>query len=304
MKSSILEALKQLQLPKENSHKGQNGKLLIIGGSELFHAASKWSLDVASHFVDMVFYASVPSNNELIREAKGEFWNGIVVARQDIPDYMEEVDCILIGPGMTRDEGMVGSQDNLAKWPLSEEEWNSNTKTVVDSLLQRYPNKKWVIDAGALQMVAPQLLNQNCLITPHLKELENLVDKIPGIETSMFVDYEREDSSIFLKELQGLSSLLNGATILLKGHVDFVANSHRTEVIEGGGAGMTKGGTGDVLAGLAGGLYATNDLWTTAVVASFTNKKAGEYLAERKGPFFNASELVEVIPEVVWGLVT
>jgi NAD(P)H-hydrate repair Nnr-like enzyme with NAD(P)H-hydrate dehydratase domain len=51
--------LNQLILPQKDSHKGQNGKLLLIGGSELFHAASKWSLDVASKIVDMVFYSSV-----------------------------------------------------------------------------------------------------------------------------------------------------------------------------------------------------------------------------------------------------
>src|SRR5579859_5973250 len=88
-----------IQLPKPDSHKGQNGKLLIIGGSELFHAASKWSLDVASKCIDMVFYSSVPSNNTLIQQAKGEFWNGIVVSRGEVESYFAEADCILIGPG-------------------------------------------------------------------------------------------------------------------------------------------------------------------------------------------------------------
>jgi len=36
--------LKKLYVPALNSHKGENGKLLIIGGSVLFHAASLWSL--------------------------------------------------------------------------------------------------------------------------------------------------------------------------------------------------------------------------------------------------------------------
>lgn len=34
------------------SHKGQNGRLLVIGGSHLFHAASLWALQVASRIVD------------------------------------------------------------------------------------------------------------------------------------------------------------------------------------------------------------------------------------------------------------
>ena len=52
--------LKKLYVPSSSSHKGENGKLLIIGGSVLFHAASLWALQVASRIVDMVFYSSVP----------------------------------------------------------------------------------------------------------------------------------------------------------------------------------------------------------------------------------------------------
>ena len=96
------QAFQELKIAKKDSHKGQNGKLLIIGGSELFHAASKWSLDIASKIVDMVFYSSVPSNNNLIKrwqkgeldqhldqQAKASFWQGIVVDRQQIKAYLE-----------------------------------------------------------------------------------------------------------------------------------------------------------------------------------------------------------------------
>ena len=107
--------LKKLYLPPEESHKGQNGKLLIIGGSQLFHAASKWSLDIASKIVDMVFYSSVPINNKIftkflktekkqIEEAKTNFWNGIVVEQKNVHHYIEEADAILIGPGMERNK--------------------------------------------------------------------------------------------------------------------------------------------------------------------------------------------------------
>ena len=61
--------MKHIHVPLAGSHKGQNGRLLLIGGSRLFHAASIWSLTVASRIVDLVHYASVPVNNELIIEA-------------------------------------------------------------------------------------------------------------------------------------------------------------------------------------------------------------------------------------------
>jgi NAD(P)H-hydrate repair Nnr-like enzyme with NAD(P)H-hydrate dehydratase domain len=240
--------LDQIKLPEPDSHKGQNGKLLIIGGSELFHAASKWSLDIASKFVDMVFYSSVPSNNELVKEAKANFWNGIVVPQISLTDYLEESDCILIGPGMDR---------------------GKKTAVMVNDLLSKYADKKWVIDAGALQTINPALLNSNHIITPHQKEFQRLV----GVDQP---------------------------TLLLKGPIDKISFQGKVIQVEGGNAGMTKGGTGDVLAGLVAALYCTHDALTAAVVASFINKKSGESLYHRVGPYFNASDLVSEVPLVMW----
>src|SRR6266436_4744781 len=96
--------LKKLYIPSSSSHKGQNGKLMIIGGSHLFHAASLWALEIAAKIVDMVFYSSVPENNEIVFQAKKEFRNGIIVPRNQIENYIEEADCVLLGPGMMRAE--------------------------------------------------------------------------------------------------------------------------------------------------------------------------------------------------------
>jgi hydroxyethylthiazole kinase-like uncharacterized protein yjeF len=273
----------QLQLPKSASHKGQNGKLLIIGGSDLFHAASKWSLDIASKCVDMVFYSSVPSNNELVKEAKGEFWNGIVVEREHIESYLEEADCILIGPGMTRSE---------------------ETTEITNSLLKKFSEKKWVIDAGAVQMVDVALLNENTIITPHFQELKWILEtfdaQVSGGQSQRLplpADAPR-DVAPYLSQLQLL--VKQGVTVLLKGPTDLVFHQDQVIQVAGGNAGMTKGGTGDVLAGLVAALYCKHEAVTAAVVASYVNKKAGEKLAEKVGPFFNASDLVTVIPEVLW----
>lgn len=289
MSNIIQEYFKQLHLPTPQSHKGQNGKLLIIGGSDLFHAASKWSLDVASKFVDMVFYASVPSNNTLVEQAKGEFWNGLVVERKDLESYLEEADAILIGPGMTRADHSEMNYDT----PPTDEEWQTNTQKITNYLLKKYPHKKWVIDAGALQMVDTELLTDCMILTPHhheLKRLEGLVERVIEEHTHK----ERQKPFDYL--------LSKGITIVLKGPVDFVYHGSEVVEVSGGNPGMTKGGTGDVLAGLIAALYTTNEMMTAAVVGSYTNKLAGEALAEKVGPFFNASDLVQAVPEVVWQL--
>ena len=83
--------LKKLYISSVNSHKGQNGKLLLISGSKLFHSSSLWGLKVASRIVDMVFYSSVDENNKIVQDLKKEFRDGIVVPRSKIEDYIKEI---------------------------------------------------------------------------------------------------------------------------------------------------------------------------------------------------------------------
>lgn len=65
---------------------------------------------------------------------------------------------------------------------------------------------------------------------------------------------------------------------------------------------MTKGGTGDVLAGLVAALYCKNEAFLTASASSFINKKAGEKLFEKVGLYFNSSDLTDEIPKVMKNL--
>ena len=102
-------------------------------------------------------------------------------------------------------------------------------------------------------------------------------------------------------ELNRLEKILdNKYLILLKGPIDKIYYQGQELEVSGGNAGMTKGGTGDVLAGLVAALYCQNNILTSAVVASYVNKKAGESLSWRVGPFFNASDLVNEVPKVFW----
>ncbi len=279
--------LKQLYIPSENSHKGQNGKLLIIGGSTLFHAASLWALTIASRVVDMVFYASIPENNAIVHEAKKEFRNGIVIPREHIEDYIEEADAILIGPGMVRSESRIKNQElrisNLSQVEKIKDE-GAQTYFITEYLLRKYPNKKWVIDAGALQMMDQQWLLQvgpTSILTPHPKEFFRLFHMEATPETILSM------------------SQMYKTTILVKGQTDIICSGTESVAISGGNAGMTKGGTGDVLAGLVASIYTKNDVFLSATAASFFNKKAGEKLFEKMGLYFNASDLALEIPAVM-----
>lgn len=259
--------LKKLYVPAADSHKGQNGKVMIIGGSVLFHSGAIWPLEVASKIVDMVYFSSVDENNEIV---KGKFQNGIVVPRNKIDDYISEADSVLIGPGLPR--------------PGGAEKGDDDTRELTESLFAKYPDKKWVVDGGSLQVVEPEKLLKNAIVTPHHKEFETLFG----------LSGDKNSAEEMAKKF--------GIIILLKGPVDVVSNGEQTVEIEGGNAGMTKGGTGDVLAGLTAALYAKNDAFLSACVASYINKKAGESLAEKIGLYFNATDLVNEIPKVLKSL--
>ncbi len=279
MEEFNVKLLKQLYVPSVDSHKGQNGKLLLVGGSQLFHAASLWALTVASRIVDMVYYSSVAENNEIVRQAKEEFRNGIVVPRSKIDSYADEADVILIGPGMPRPDGQeIGDDD---------------TRRLTKGLFKKFPDKQWVVDGGSLQVIAPEELPKNCIITPHQGEFGTLIKK------SKKQKARREFENLELGEQVQMFAKEYGVVVLLKGEEDIVCSSDKCVRISGGNAGMTKGGTGDVLAGLVAALACKNDLFLSATAGSYFNKKAGESLYKRVGLNFNASDLASEIPGVM-----
>lgn len=253
MEIVTINDVKKLTLPAVGSHKGQNGRLLVIGGSHLFHAASLWALTVASRIVDLVHYSSVPENNAIVHEEKKEFRNGIVVPRGDLDAYIAEDDCVLIGPGMTRD---------------------SETEAITNGLFKKYPEKQWVIDAGSLQMMDVNLIPKNAILTPHHGEFSH------AFGSADVADVAKKYNCI----------------VLLKGDKDVASDGTRTREIIGGNPGMTKGGTGDVLAGLIAALACKNDPFLATIAGSFINKKAGDDLYKNVGPYFNATDLANQIP--------
>lgn len=336
-----VEDVRKLHRPKKGSHKGQNGRILLIGGSTLFHAASLWSLTVASRIVDLVHYASVPENNEIVLQAKKEFRNGIVISRSAIEEYVEEDDVILIGPGMMRADGasMTNTQYTISNVEdiLKIQDEGVQTGVLVNYLLKKYPKKQWVIDAGALQMMDVRLIPSGAILTPHHGEFLSLIQRAEvGISDNAVLRSQKnfDPSSVSHSSVHGqdgrekvnpdkifsLPAQLEidkihwfaktfGCILLLKGEKDIayeggscsgkVCTPSECRVIEGGNEGMTKGGTGDVLAGLIAALACTNDPFLATIAGSYINKAAGDSLYKSVGPYFNASDLADQIPKTM-----
>ncbi|MFA9289158.1 MAG: NAD(P)H-hydrate dehydratase [Weeksellaceae bacterium] len=289
---SISKFMEKIHIPTQDSHKGQNGKVLIIGGSQLFHAASLWAAEIATHFNDMVHYASTHENNEIMQQLKSVFRNGIVIPREHIDDYMQEDDAILIGPGMVRDElSHITNEKLLQLAEIVQLPHEAEiTYRLTEYLLKTYPDKRYVLDAGALQMMNPEWLlglKQKAIVTPHQLEFERLF-KINVSEMSI---EEKEQTVMQMAKKYN-------CVILLKAIVDIVSDGLDVYRIEGGNQGLTKGGSGDILAGLTVSLYTQNDPLTAAIVASYVEKHTADVLEERKGYWYNMSDLIDAIPEI------
>ena len=266
--------LSKLTLPNVNSHKGQNGRVLIIGGSSLFHSASLWAAEVASHFCDMVHYSSTKENQEIFLSLKKKFQNGIIVPQEKLMEYVKEDNVILVGSGMVR-------EGEEAKY----------TRDLTKTLITDFPEKQFVFDAGALQTMDKEWLlklKTPAVITPHQKEFETLFG-----EPILDLPLEKKTEKV-----QSLAKKYN-TTILLKAIIDIISDGKEVYLIEGGNAGLTKGGTGDILAGLTTALSTSGQPLISAISASVLLKKTGEKLFQSKGYWYNVDNIIEAIPEVL-----
>jgi len=285
----IQDFIKKVNIPKEKSHKGQNGRVMVIGGSSLFHAASIWAAEVSSYFVDIVHYSSTKENNEIFLSLKKRFINGIIIPHKELINYVQEDDSILIGPGMLRGE--------ITNYALRITDFNDllnikdeavYTYFLTKYLIEKFPEKKFVFDAGALQMMKKEWLLKmkiSPVITPHQQEFEKLF----GISV---IDKDEKEKIKIVQEM----ALKYKVVILLKAIDDFVSDGKNNYIIKGGNRGLTKGGTGDVLAGLTLSFFAKNTGLVSAVLASLVLKRTSDKLFNKFGYWYNIDTLTKQIP--------
>lgn len=252
--------VKALNRPGDSSHKGENGQVLIVAGNEKYHGAPLLASRMAGKIADLVFVSSTPENMQIVKKMKSKLAEFITVEEKEIPAYSRKADAILAGPGLGTEE---------------------DTKDKVNKLVSKNKNKNIILDADALKVVDKNLLHSKCMVTPHAGEFQELFGVKPTRQN--------------IKKM----AQKHTCTILLKGDKDIVSNGEEIKINEAGNPGMTKGGTGDVLAGLAAGLASRNDIFLSACAAAFVNGLAGDKLQQRKSYYYSASELVEEIPKVI-----
>jgi len=258
--SSIFD---KLYRPQSDSHKGQNGRLLIIAGSEKFHGAMLLAVQTASRIVDMVYVYTTPNNRGLIENLKSDIAVFIPVLEEELWNTVNMADTILIGPGLAEKD---------------------ETVHLVKKLLHEHQDKKTVIDATAMWHLNPSWLHDNCIVTPHSREFEQVYKckAIPDHVQTMAVEY--------------------GGIVLLKGQYDYVSDGKELWENRTGNVGMTKGGTGDVLSGAIASLACKNDNLTSALAGIHLVGLTGDKLFEKFDTFYNAEDVIGSLREV-WKIV-
>jgi NAD(P)H-hydrate epimerase len=141
--------------------------------------------------------------------------------------------------------------------------------------------KKAVIDADALRLPLP-VAQDETLYTPHAGEFM----RITGTRLS-------DDTTE--RAVAARNAHLPG-TLLLKGCTDIITDGNRVRFNRTGDPAMTVGGTGDVLAGIAGALLCHLPAFEAGCIAAYVNGRAGQFVAAKRSEGMLASDLVDRIP--------
>lgn len=261
------------------AHKGDFGRLLVVGGSETFSGApTLTALAALRTGVDLVYIAAPRETAYAISSISPDLitlkLEGDHLSMRNMPvirSYMDRVTAVAIGPGLG----------------LHRETEEAVREIVGIAEERRIPI---LLDADGLKAFAnfKHRLATPAVLTPHLGEYMILTGERPPEDLEGRAEHIRRTA-------EGLN-----AVILLKSHVDIISDGFRVKFNFTGNPGMTVGGTGDVLSGIVAALLSQGiDPFEAAVAGAFINGAAGDFVANEKGYHMVASDLIEWIPKVM-----
>jgi len=278
------DALAGIPEKAKNLHKYSAGKVLTIAGSGTLPGAavltSVSALKIGAGASILCFPKSV---RELVHKRIYE----VVVKTYDdegkefltekniaeLDERIKWADVIAIGPGLGREK---------------------QTQKAVILLLQKYSNKKIVIDADAVFAIGKgkykKLNLKNFILTPHHAEFANLF----GISNSELRKNIFKYGKSFV-ERTGAHLVLKGApTIIFTPNQDALINTT-------GNPSLAKFGTGDVLTGFIAGLIAQNkEIERSIISAVYIHSLAADILASKRTKMdILATDIQNYIPQTV-----
>jgi hydroxyethylthiazole kinase-like uncharacterized protein yjeF len=262
-----------------SAHKGDFGRLLVIGGSEVFSGAPTLvSLAALRTGVDIAYLAAPAKTAYSVSSISPDLitlkLDGNHLNPNNMPalkTYIEMVDAVAMGPGL----GLHPETREFVKACVS----------AVESA-----GKPLLLDADGLKAFAEfkRPLRVPLVLTPHAGEFAVLTGrKLPESLEERIVEVQKTAAEL-------------DAVVLLKGQVDVVCDGKRVKLNYTGNPGMTVGGTGDVLSGVVGGFLAQKvDPFEAAVAGAFVNGAAGDFVADEIGYHMVATDLLDWIPRVL-----
>ncbi len=263
-------------VPKAESHKGQNGSLLIVAGGPFTGAPALVAMGALGMGADLVHIATPALAAQIVAGYSPNFivhpLVGHRLLNEDvelITELAQKANALAIGPGLGDSPGTLASVRNIVK--------------AVDLPV--------VFDADAIRAIGQEpvvLARKRAVATPHAREFALLTGKT-------LPDALEEKAKMVQEAAKAL-----GVTILLKGHVDIVSDGTRTKFNHTGNAGMTVGGTGDVLCGAVGGLLSKGAApFDAARIGAFSNGYAGDLAFKVKSYGLTATDVADNLGRVL-----
>ncbi|MBM3895749.1 MAG: NAD(P)H-hydrate dehydratase, partial [Thaumarchaeota archaeon] len=252
---------------KLTSRKGDNGKVLVVGGSYLYHGAPILSSIAALRTGADLVYTCVPKVN--VQATRAISPNLIVIPLVDSKLTRGAVNKLLGQIPNDLDSATIGMGLAIAD--------KEALNLLVKSLLDR--DVRLSLDASALvNYILPLIQNKNVIVTPHAGEFKKMFgDTLP--------ESKKERIAIVEKHARE-----NSITILLKGATDIVSDGKKTFLNTKLTPAMTVGGTGDVLSGIVASMLSRNrNPLESSAAASFVNGMAAKVVQRKVGLHMVAS---------------
>jgi len=263
----------------QEAHKGEFGRLLVVGGSEVFSGAPALVAMAALRAgVDLTYIAAPEKTARAISSMSPALitvkLEGKHLNSRNTPiikQFLETSTAVVMGPGL----GL-----------------HRETKEAVKEIVKLIEESKipLLLDADGLKAFAEfkREVDWPLVLTPHAGEYEILT----GRKLPKNLEQRAEKVQKTARKL--------GATMLLKGPVDVISDGKRVKFNLTGNPGMTVGGTGDVLSGIVGTFLAQGvDPFEAAVAGAFINGAAGDFVRSEKGYHMIPTDILEWIPRVM-----
>lgn len=238
-----------------SAHKGQHGRLLVIGGDRGMGGAAIIASQAAARCgAGLVSLATRPEHLAAALSRCPELMCHAVDSGQTLEPLLAQADLLVVGPGL----GQSAWADQLLQQALAS-------------------GKPLLLDADALNMLATSKALQgrkqaNWILTPHPGEAARLL--------GVAVGEVQRDRFAALAALQQRY----GGTVILKGAGSLASDGQRTYLCSAGNPGMACGGMGDLLSGIVGALWAQGlDALDAARLGVYLHARAADLCAERQG---------------------